>query len=98
MSLGVPDIRALDLNKSRERKDLIAALAIWAVSFVVLWLSPVHHVADSRYQMMFSQQLLWNHSFSVEPSALRGFITSPLPGQKLQRGKDFSFHLEQVGS
>ena len=49
----------------------------------------MHPVIDSRYAMLFSQQLLWNHSFSLEAGML------PVPPS--ERGGDFPYQLVPVG-
>src|SRR4051812_33112429 len=46
--------------------------------------------------MLFSQQLLWNHSFSVDAKMLPG-LPPDKPVQTLKRGIDFRFHLERYG-
>lgn len=53
-----------------DAKERTVAAVIFLTSFLVFLLARVHPVSDSRYAMLFSQQLLWNHSFSVEPRAI----------------------------
>ena len=76
------------------RRDLIIATVVFAATFWTFKLSPVHVLADSKFEMLFSEQLLWNHSFSVEPSAFADMQSGPL--EQLQRGIDFPYHLELV--
>lgn len=51
-------------------KELFHALLIFIASFAVFRLSPIHTVFDSRYEILFSQQLLRNHSFSLDSRAV----------------------------
>lgn len=62
------------------QKDLIHAASIFIATFAVFRLSPIHMVADSGYEMLFSQQLLWNHSFSLDSRAFPE-LQSRKPGQ-----------------
>ena len=77
------------------RRDLIIATVVFAATFWVFKLSPIHTLADSKFEMLFSQQLLWNHSFSVGPEAFPELQSRP--PERLQRGVDFPYHLERVG-
>jgi hypothetical protein len=78
------------------RKDLIGAAVIFLATFAVFWVSPIHKVFDSRYEMLFSQQLLWKHSFGVEGRVFPE-LQSRKPGQVHQRGVDLPLQLIQVG-
>lgn len=77
-------------------RDRVAAVAVLVVSFAVFRFSPIHTVYDSRYEMMFSQQLLWNHSFSLDAHAFPE-LQAHQPGQVHQHGVDLDYHLVQVG-
>jgi hypothetical protein len=46
--------------------DLLIGGAIFFVTLIVFWLSPVHQVTDSRYSMLLSQSLLKYHSFALD--------------------------------
>lgn len=75
-------------------RDAAAASIILVISFLIFWRSPVHHMADSRYQMLFSQQLLRNHRFGIEPKTFPE-CRWDVPEQLWQRGRDFPYHLER---
>jgi hypothetical protein len=78
------------------KKDLIGAAVVFFVTFAVFRASPIHTIFDSRYSIMFSQQLLWKRSFSFEGGAFPE-LQSRKPGQLHQRGKDLPYNLIQVG-
>src|ERR1700726_2125606 len=78
------------------KKDLIGAAVVFLVTFAVFRASPIHTIFDSRYSIMFSQQLLWKHSFSFEAGAFPE-LQSRKPGQLHERGKDLPYNLIQVG-
>jgi hypothetical protein len=78
------------------RRDRVAAGIILVIGFSVFRLSPLHLAADSRYEMLFSQQLLRNGSFSVEGSALPELRTRT-PGHLHRRGLGLSYQLVQAG-
>src|SRR3954467_15168448 len=71
------------------------AAALFVVVFAVYRLSPVQSVYDSRYLMLFSEQLLRHHSFSVDAKAIPNFSHSP--GQQHQREGDLDYHFIQEG-
>jgi hypothetical protein len=77
-------------------KDRVGAVLIFLVIFAVFRLSPIHTIFDSRYEMLFSQQLLWHHTFSLDAHAFPE-LRSHQPGQVHRRSVDFSYHLVQVG-
>lgn len=76
-------------------RDRTIAAVILVASFIIFRLSPMHPIADSRYQMMFSQHLLWNHSFSLDASAFR--IKWDRPMEAYKRGFDYPYQLERRG-
>jgi hypothetical protein len=78
------------------KKDLIGAALIFLATFAVFRLSPIHKVFDSRYAMLFSQQLLWKHSFSLDSRTFPE-LQSRKAGQLHQRGIDLTYHLVQAG-
>ncbi len=78
------------------RRDWTAAVIIFAASLTLFLSSPVRPIADSRFQMMYSQHLLWNHSFSFDISAFPEF-QSDRPVQSYKRGADFPYQLERFG-
>jgi hypothetical protein len=78
------------------RNDRIAVVAILFTTYLVFSLSPIHTVYDSRYTMLFSEQLLWRHSFSLDAGAFPD-LQSHQPGQIHQRGVDMPYHLLQRG-
>jgi hypothetical protein len=77
-------------------KDRIAAALILIATFAIFRLCPVRTIFDSRYEMLFSQQLLWNHSFSLDSRAFPELQSHQL-GQIHRRGVDLPYHLLQVG-
>src|SRR5947209_16904104 len=77
-------------------KDRIWVAIIFLATFVVFRLSPIRTVFDSRYEMLFSQQLLWNHSFSLDSRAFPE-LQSHKPGQVHRWGVDLPYQLLQVG-
>lgn len=78
------------------KRDWLTAALIFAGLFAVYRLSPIHPIYDSRYEMFFSQQLLWEHSAGAKPTAFPE-LKSHKPGQVHTRGIDFSYHLIQKG-
>jgi hypothetical protein len=78
------------------RKDLVAAVIIFAVTFVAFRTSPVRTISDSGFEMLFSQNLLWHHSFSVEPYIIPA-LKSHRPGQIHKINVDLPYQLIQVG-
>src|SRR5690349_19736343 len=78
------------------RSDRFVAGAVFAITFVVFRLSPLHPLADSRFEMLFSQQLLRHHSFGLDPSIFPE-IQSPRPIDRYERGVDFPYQLERCG-
>ena len=72
------------------RRDRIGAAIVLVGTFLVFWLCPVHTISDSRYEMFFSQQLLWHQSFSVSASAIPEL-------QSDQPGHELPWQLSQVG-
>jgi hypothetical protein len=86
----------LSLNKMALKNDRVAAVVIFIATFAVFKLCPIHTITDSQYEMFFGQQLLWHHSFSVDPGALPEFQSHPLV--KGHEGRpDFNYRLYQVG-
>jgi hypothetical protein len=77
-------------------KDRTGATLIFFTTFAIFGLSPVRTVSDSRYTMLFSQQLLWNHSFSLESRAFPE-LQSQKPEQLGQPGIRLPYQLVQVG-
>src|SRR4051794_22830457 len=78
------------------RNDRVTAGVIFALTFAALWASPVQTPFDSRYTMLFSQQLLWNHSFSLDAKAFPEF-KSRRTGQVLQPRIELPYQLYQKG-
>src|SRR6266404_5209611 len=78
------------------KKDILHAGIVLIAGFAVFRLSPIHTVFDSRYEMMFSQQLLWNHSFSLDSRAFPELQSHQL-GQIHRPGADLPYQLVQVG-
>jgi hypothetical protein len=93
--MGQAEGRA-SLVKGALPKDLISAAVIFVAIFAIFRVSPIHTVFDSRYEMLFSQHLLWNHSFSLEDRAFRE-LQSRKAGEVLQSGVDLPYQLVQVG-
>ena len=80
----------------RSRRDLVVGASLFFTSFLVFKFSPIHHMVDSRYEMLFSQHLLWHHSFSV-PAQVIQKLESRQPGQVHQCCTDLPYQLVQVG-
>src|ERR1700693_2361902 len=81
----------------RSNNDRIWVAIILVTTFIVFRISPMRTVSDSKYEMMFSEQLLRNHSFSLEGRAFPE-LQSRTPGQ-IHRigGADLPYQLTQVG-
>ncbi len=77
-------------------KDRIYAAIIFLVTFLVFLISPVRTVTDSRYEMMFSEHLLRQHSFSMEGSAFPS-LPGKSPGEIHGRGTDLPYQLIPIG-
>ena len=77
------------------KSDRIVAALILAASFAILRTSPMHPIADSRFSMMFSQQLLWNGSWSLDARPFS--FQSKRPIEQYQRGVDYPYQLERWG-
>ena len=77
-------------------KDRICVAIIFLATFVVFRISPIHTVSDSTYEMMFSEQLLRNHTFSFDRSAFPS-LQSKNPGQVHRGGVDQPYQIDQVG-
>jgi hypothetical protein len=78
------------------QKDRIGAAMILVTTFVIFRVSPVHTIYDSRYEMLFTQQLIRHHSFSLGPRPFLD-LQSHQPGQHHHRGVDLPYQLIQVG-
>lgn len=78
------------------QKDRVAAAFILVTTFIIFRVSPVRQIYDSRYEMLFTQQLLWHHSFSLDGRAFPQ-LQSRKPGQHHERGVDLPYQLVQVG-
>src|SRR5436309_15470355 len=78
------------------KKDILHAGIVFIAAFSVFRFSPIHTVFDSRYEMMFTQQLLWNHSFSLDSHAFPELQSHQL-GQIHTGGVDLPYQLVQVG-
>src|SRR4051812_12611477 len=81
---------------SLRTSDLSLALVLFVTAFAVFRLSPVRTIYDSRYSMMFSENLLRHHSFSLEGKAFPE-LRSRKPGQVHKAHVDMPYHLVQVG-
>ncbi len=58
-------------------KEKIISVAIFAVMFLVFWLSPVRQVTDSSYSMLLSQSLLEHGTFALDQYALPRLEPAP---------------------
>ena len=65
------------------KKDLIGSAIILVATFAIFRVSPIYTPSDSRYEMLFTQQLLWHHTLSLEPQTFRD-LKSKDPGQLYQ--------------
>lgn len=54
----------------------IAGGAIFAITFVIFQVSPVHQIADSNYSMLLSQSLMEHGSFTLDRYVIPGFNSS----------------------
>jgi hypothetical protein len=77
-------------------RDRVITVAVLLVSFAIFRLSPIRTVFDSRYEMLFSQQLLWNHSLSLDSRAFPELQSHQL-GQIHTDGVDLPYQLVQAG-
>ena len=77
-------------------RDRIVAAVILIASFAIFRLSQMHPIADSKFQMMFSQHLLRDHSFSLQAPAFASF-QSNRPIEQYVRGVDYPYQLERWG-
>lgn len=82
--------------KSLRTSDLVAALLLFLIAFAVFRLSPIRTIYDSRYSMMFAENLLWRHSFSLDGKAFPE-LRSRKVGQIHHAHVDMPYHLVQVG-
>src|SRR5215212_7661069 len=78
------------------RKDFAVSAIILIVSFAIFRVSPVHEIMDSRYEMLFTEQLLRNHSFSLDAHAFPE-LKSHKPGQVHRFLIDMPYQLVQMG-
>jgi hypothetical protein len=78
------------------KTDRVVAAIILVASFAIFRTSPMHPIADSRFEMMFSQQLLYNGSFSLDARPLSSFLSNR-PIQDFRRGFDYPYQLERRG-
>src|SRR5690349_12501675 len=76
-------------------RDRLATAFIFLSVFLVFRISPMHAIGDSGFEMMFSQNLLWHHSFSLDGSAFPTLRASE-PGQIHGDGKK-PYQLYQQG-
>ncbi|MGZ4967302.1 MAG: hypothetical protein ACXV97_09010, partial [Chthoniobacterales bacterium] len=53
----------------RLHPDMRGGWLVFLTTLVVFLVSPVRTVFDSKYSMLFSQQLLWHGSFSLDRQA-----------------------------
>jgi hypothetical protein len=74
----------------------VAAVAVFVLTFLIYRLSPVLTVYDSRYEMLFSQQLLWHQSFSLPAQAFPELAARTLP-RPARTGIDIPYQLTEVG-
>ena len=78
------------------KKDLIGGLLVFLTTFVIFLVSPVRTVFDSKYSMLFSQQLLRHGSFSLDRQTFPE-LQGRDPGEVLIQGKNLTYHLVSVG-
>jgi hypothetical protein len=83
-------------QQMHSNNDRIWVAIILVTTFVVFRISPVRAVNDSTYEMMFSEQLWHNHSFSFEGGAFPA-LRSRTPGQIHRWGVDLPYQLVQIG-
>ena len=83
--------------KGNLRKELVGGLLVFLTTFTVFWASPVHTIFDSRYLLFFSEQLLWQRSFSRDLHAFSTDLPAMAPGEIPVRDKNIPYHLEPVG-
>jgi len=79
------------------KRDLLCAAFIFVATFTVFRLSPIYTVYDSRFEMMFSQQLLWHHSFSVDPRAVSEMPDLRKTQNLAPSGNNVPYQLVSVG-
>ena len=84
------------MNRKWLSRDALGAALIFLTTLSVFWVSPVHKAFDSKYLMLFSQQLLWHQSFSLESQTFPE-LASRAPGTVLRHGEGLPYHLVQVG-
>jgi hypothetical protein len=73
------------------RKDLIAGAILFVASLAIFRLSHISAASDSRYTMLFAEQLLRSHTFSVDVHAIPDVQTDKagqprIPYQVRQQG------------
>jgi hypothetical protein len=56
--------------RQRQRWEWAISAGIFAVVFLVFWLSPIRQVTDSSYSMLVSESLLYHRTFSLDPYAI----------------------------
>ncbi len=78
------------------KKDLVGGLLIFLATFVVFIISPVRTVFDSKYSMLFSEQLLWHGSFSLDRHAFPE-LKEKDPAEVLVQGENLTYQLVPVG-
>ncbi len=82
--------------KSLRTGELAPLLLLFLATFIVFRLSPIRTIYDSRYSMMFAENLLRQHSFSLDGGAFPE-LRSRKPGQIHVPHVDLPYHLVQVG-
>ena len=59
---------------------LLIGAAIFMLTFLVFWLSPIRDMTDSNYAMLTSQTIFKYHTFALDRSAWPGLQTVPRSG------------------
>ena len=85
------------MNLKRFQSNLAGGFLVFLATFIVFRLSSVHTVSDSKYSMLFSQQLLWHGSFSFERDNFPQ-LKPGNPGEARAGGDTLPYQLQQVGT
>ena len=83
------------INPKRLPIDLLGGLLVFVTTLVVLRASPVHQLADAKFALLTSEQLLEHGSFALDPRLFRE-IPPAKPGTPGRIENPF-YQLEQVG-
>jgi hypothetical protein len=78
------------------RPDLIGGLIVFVATFLVFRLSAVHQTEDSRYFMLASERLLYDHTFTVDPHSIAE-LNSFKPGEVRVPNESMPYQLWQIG-